>query len=356
MKRLIATILIVVLALGVFTGCGGGGGGSGKGYDAPLRIYVKMLDGSMSRTDLRRLLPEESWEVLAENEDMSQEDLWEQLEPMLEMVWAMLDKTYGKGYRVTYKVVDEELIDEDDDLWPAAEEMGLDPDKLTKAYALEVEFDIKGSKAQETIEGEGVAFCYDGAWYATMSLEDMGSLMGAGEEIPTTSQNRPVVIEPEVSNVPTEAECEELMDCWVRLYTGKMDEDDVERMYPADFWEHAEDEMDMDIDDAVKSLRTQADDKKEQLRDTFGSNVKITYEILDRTPCDEEELEELQEECEDIGLKARKVTGACYVELEITVKGSKDKQIFDSEAVLYQYDGQWYFQDLDLDELNEYID
>ena len=362
MKRLIAMILTVVLALGALTGCGGGGGGSGflgssgRVYDAPLKLYVKMLDGSMTQKDLKRLLPEESWEILTENENMSREELWEQLEPMLAMIWVALERTYGEGYRVSCRVTDEERIDEEDDRWPAVEEIGLDPDGLTKAYALELEITVKGSKEEQTVDGDGVAFCYEGVWYATLNLEEVGTLVAPGVDFGTTSQEAPAVTDRESSDKPTVAECQELMDCWVRLYTGKADEDDVERMFPADFWEYAEDEMDMDVASAVEYLWIQAGEAKERLKDTFGSNAKITYEILDREACDEDTLEELQEDGTEIGLKARKMTGGCYVELEITVKGLLDKQTFDVEAMLYRYDGQWYCKDLDLDELNDYMD
>jgi len=349
MKRVLAMVLAMVLVL---SGCGGGGGsgGSGKSYDSALKLYAKVLDGSLTEKDLERIYPEEYWDTLADNETMTPEEMWELLESLLKSVWSNMDDLFGEGYRVTYKVTDEEPIDEDDDRWPG---YGMDPDEISKAYAIEVEYTIKGSKEQMTMEAEGIAYRYDGQWYAILELEDdvMSDIM-AGEQ----SQDTPVTMEPQDSGKITESQCEELIDGYFQLITGEGDADDLLMYFPEDTWEYMEDELELDLSDVKRGFANEAEEAAELLEDTFGRNVKFTYTILDIEAYDEDELEELQEECTSLGMKARKLTAACKAEVELTVKGSADRETYDTEAEFYCYDGQWYIKEIDLDELYDDID
>lgn len=364
MKRVLAMMLVLVLALGTFAGCGGGGGssgfgGSGKVYDSALKAYAKVLDGSLTEKDLERLYPEEYWDYLAEDEGVSRQELWEQMEPILSMIWLMLENTYGEGYRVTYKVTDEEAIDEDDDRWPTATGNGMELGEVSQAYAIEVEYTIKGSKKEASTSGEGVAFRYDGVWYATLEMEDMDELLGMEMEdgdVVTTPQDTPVAMEPQSSRKITETQCDELLYRYFQLISGKGDADDLMVLYPDDTWEYVEDELDADLEDVKRGFTVEAEEVTELLEDTFGRNVKFTYTIGDIELCDEDELEEIQDVCGSAGLKARKLTEACRVELELTVKGSADRKTYDTEAVFYLYDGDWYLKQVELDALYDDID
>ena len=302
MKRIVALVLALIMV--VLAGCGGGGSrtGSGKTYDRPLKLYAKVLDGSLTQGDMKMLYPEEYWDYLAQNETLNIETMWTMVEVMLTQRWAMLDEAFGENYRVTYRVTEEELLDEDDDLWPGGA-YGLDTDKVDKAYEVTVEYTITGTKMQLTTEAEGVVYRYKGQWYANLELE--------GDELEQILTGEMTAQESVVENQPSPSvnysQYREPLDSCFRILTDQWSESDVERIYPQDMW----DARDTDPKEASKSLKEDANEVYDALSDSFGRNVEITYEIWSVEKFDQVELEDLQDEASDAGLRKRLLTDGC---------------------------------------------
>lgn len=148
--RTAAVLALTVAMLLTVSGCGL----FGKKTD-PIDKYFK----GMQEYDVEQMFsafPEEIIEAL-EDEDMD-----EYIEGMLEM----LEEEYGK-IKITYEVVDEDELDEDDldDLREMMEELDMDGDDITEAWEIEVEAILETSDDEEDADFGFVVFKYNGKWY-----------------------------------------------------------------------------------------------------------------------------------------------------------------------------------------------
>lgn len=123
----------------------------------------------------------------------------------------------------------------------------------------------------------------------------------------------------------------------------KGDVDKVEKLVPPEYWEYAEDEMDMDLDDFIDEYEDNIDDMMDSLEDQYGKGIKATYEVLEEKELSEKKLEGIAEALEDTyDLDAKKVTAGYELEVEMTIEGDEDDDSNETELTVIKYDGNWY--------------
>lgn len=159
----VVLVLVVLIVLGAVLG-------SVKGYEKTLKNYTKMLKGDVTYESIEAMAPEAYWDYMEEEYEL---DLKEQVEELLEEDYLEemkeeLEDDYGKNFRVSYKVTDEDELDKDDlnDIRDSLKEKYDIPKKsVTKGYELEVEFSIKGSEDEDSDEMDLTVIKIDGKWY-----------------------------------------------------------------------------------------------------------------------------------------------------------------------------------------------
>lgn len=137
-------------------------------YEEAIDLCLKVFTGSITKSDVKRMFPDDLWEYMAEEEGESVDELCEEMYDMLKDTKAEMEEAYGDGFSAEYEILDKDTVDEDelDEFKEEAEEYyGLDPDKIGECYALEmqvvVSFDGEEEEQNETIH----VLEYDGAWY-----------------------------------------------------------------------------------------------------------------------------------------------------------------------------------------------
>jgi hypothetical protein len=106
--------------------------------------------------------------------------------------------------------------------------------------------------------------------------------------------------------------------------------------------------------DAKKELDEMFEDGKENLKDRFGKNWKMTYEIDYAARYEKDELIDLAEDWDDrYGPfeKTPKFQDAYDLEVEFTYKGSKSDSTRNFDMTLIKYKGKWYIDPENLDEM-----
>lgn len=85
------------------------------------------------------------------------------------------------------------------------------------------------------------------------------------------------------------------------------------------------------------------------LKEDFGSGIKIDFDVTDKEKIDKDDLEDLETllafVMEDI-----KISKGYEVELEVTVEGKDDEDTFDAEATVLKVDGDWIVMDLSVED------
>ena len=135
----------------------------------------------------------------------------------------------------------------------------------------------------------------------------------------------------------------------LKYYNGKATERTIQKSYPKDYWEYMEDEYDMTAEDRFESYEDYVDDMIEELEEEYGRNVRISYKVKNKDKLSDKKLNNLKDYYKGYDMAKKKLTKAYELELEITIKGSDDKEVLDAEAIVYKYAGKWYVYSLDID-------
>lgn len=117
------------------------------------------------------------------------------------------------------------------------------------------------------------------------------------------------------------------------------DVDKLLKAMPEEVVEEIEDSDYMDIDD----LEDMLDELLEEMEDEYGKRVKVSYKVEDKKELSEKKLDALKDELKDsYGISKKDVKKAMELELEVTIKGSEDKDSNDMEVVVVKIGGKWY--------------
>ncbi len=134
-------------------------------------------------------------------------------------------------------------------------------------------------------------------------------------------------------------------------YEGTLTQASYEKQYPKEYWEYVEDEFDVTVEERYEAYEESYDEWfGEYYEKEFGDNVKFSYKITDKKKLSDKKLKELRSDYSDYDMAKKDITKAYKLDLEVTIKGSDDKETYDGEAVVFKYKGKWYVDYLDWDE------
>ena len=84
----------------------------------------------------------------------------------------------------------------------------------------------------------------------------------------------------------------------------------------------------------------------DKAEEDFGTNVKMSYKITDKTDLEDEELRKMEEDVLTNFNKEVKITKGYEVEIEVTTKGDETEDTEKDAFNVYEIDGKWYILDL----------
>ncbi len=111
--------------------------------------------------------PDEVWEYLEKEYDTDRPDE-KDYEETYEATLEELEEEYGKDVSVSYKITDEDELDEDDlkDIRNTLKDTyNIAKKDITAAYELDVELTIEGDDDEETKDATFIVYKYNGDWY-----------------------------------------------------------------------------------------------------------------------------------------------------------------------------------------------
>lgn len=118
----------------------------------------------------------------------------------------------------------------------------------------------------------------------------------------------------------------------------------VELVMPKDYWEYMDDEFDKDLDDIIDNFEDELKDLQKEQKSTFGKNIKYSYTIEEAKKVDKDDVKDIAEALAESYefVDEDDVTEAYEVEIELTIKGSKDDDSDDMEFVCVKIGSGWY--------------
>jgi len=200
MKKRLVWLLALSLVLGLFSGCTRGllnsetsstddteaATESAYGYDTMDDAVMGYLELSIgyetpTKAEAKRAQPKEMWDYMEEEEGEDFEDLYDELIAETQETRDSMQDIFGSTYTISFDTVGKEKITGDDleDIRDEPSDKGLDPDKLTKAYNLELEITVEGDE-ESTLDASGGAYEYDGRWYVGNLSVDSSDTSGSG--------------------------------------------------------------------------------------------------------------------------------------------------------------------------------
>ncbi|MBQ5810066.1 MAG: zinc ribbon domain-containing protein [Clostridia bacterium] len=126
-------------------------------------------------------------------------------------------------------------------------------------------------------------------------------------------------------------------------YKGKTNK--IESLAPKAYWDWLEDEQDMTVEDIIEEYEDNDtyEEMMEYLEEEYGDNVKISYKITEKEKLSKKKLEKIADGLkENYDIAKKSVKAAYEIEVEMTVKGSEDKDDDDAKFYVAKIDGKWY--------------
>lgn len=147
----------------------------GSGYKKPVKNLFKGLEDGDAKS-LMKAMHEIQIDNMKDASDMTKKELEDELDDMLEEIHDLMEDEYGKKFKISYKIVDEDKLDKDD-LKDLEDELEDDWDekklKVTKAYELDIEYEIKGKDDDDAKEMSLTVAKVNGDWCLTGGMEDL---------------------------------------------------------------------------------------------------------------------------------------------------------------------------------------
>ena len=93
--------------------------------------------------------------------------------------------------------------------------------------------------------------------------------------------------------------------------------------------------------DFVEQRTESLEQTRKAIEKKYGSNVKYSFEVVDRTKLTKEEIEEIEDEYKEYYDKKIDVKKGYKYMLKTKVKGKKEKDVTYSEETVIKVDGKW---------------
>jgi hypothetical protein len=172
MKKIISLLLVLTMCVLSLASCGGGN----SSPEGVVELAMELYENPSAKT-LKKLLPDEVWEVIIDDEDMDEDEFWDEMDENMED--AMDEMEDMDGFKFSFEItdVDDMKKSEVKDLNEELEDY-LDDD-IDGAAVVTVEltysFEYDGEEFEEDTEIEFTVFEYDGSWYIVP--DDLGMFM-----------------------------------------------------------------------------------------------------------------------------------------------------------------------------------
>lgn len=111
--------------------------------------------------------------------------------------------------------------------------------------------------------------------------------------------------------------------------------------YPEKIWKNLEDDATdkSEFKDSFKII-------KEELKEEYGKDIKVNYEILDKDEVDADDLDDIRDYLkETFNIPKKSVTAAYEIEVKLTIEGDEDEDEDTTDFTLVKIDGDWYQYD-----------
>lgn len=120
--------------------------------------------------------------------------------------------------------------------------------------------------------------------------------------------------------------------------TGKLGD-----LAPDAFWDYYEERYEMSLKDLKNQLKDYREEMDEEFAEDYGKNWKVSYKVLEEEEMKSRKLGKLADALEEqFDIDAKDVTKGYEVEIELTIKGSEDKDSNEMSIACLQIDGKWY--------------
>lgn len=118
----------------------------------------------------------------------------------------------------------------------------------------------------------------------------------------------------------------------------------LEQVMPAEYWDYMDDKYGTDLDDAIDEYEDTYKASMKSLKSKYGKNIKYSYTIDEATKVDKDDLEEMAEEIakQFSYVDEDDIKEAYEVDIELTIKGSKDDDSEDIDVLCVKIGSSWY--------------
>ena len=127
-----------------------------------------------------------------------------------------------------------------------------------------------------------------------------------------------------------------------KILNGKASEKTVEKMMPKDYWEYMDDEYDTTPEDLYDMIDENYDDMLDEMEEEYGENVKVSFKVVEKDKLSEKKLDDLKDTYKECGMAKKNLTKAYKLKVEVTIKGSDDKDTEKMTMIVFKYKGKWY--------------
>lgn len=124
-------------------------------------------------------------------------------------------------------------------------------------------------------------------------------------------------------------------------YKGKASK--VEDLAPESYWEYADDELSVDVEDVEECIEDFYDTSIDMYEEMVGKDVSFSYEIVDTDEVGESDLDKIKDYLKShYDIAKKDVDEAVELELEIVIEGDDDEDELEETIYAVKIDGDWY--------------
>ncbi len=173
MKKTVALIMALILAVAVFAGCNSNVSTSDRktvnsNCEEAVDIMIRLLAGKeLSQSQVRRMQPDDYVSYM-EDQGNDFSDYYESVQKQRKTNENAMIAAFGKDYTLTYEIIEDKQLN-DDEQYQATKhlhsEQWYDAKKLNDVRSLSLEISVSGEKNSKTFDAVLQAIQYGSAWH-----------------------------------------------------------------------------------------------------------------------------------------------------------------------------------------------